>query len=393
VDLDKLLKKYEEFAEEKEKLMSATFSFKNEELPVVQTVDELKPEYCYGDMRRDPVKMLSQQLANIEKTINAKTDYIPFLEPFHSIGVHASAFGPKHVWYDDRDPRTVPIIDRPKDVYGLKPDLKNSELFNMTLETIKYFQSKVGTSIPISTGDPNGPVLCASLLMKTDEFFMGLLINKKEMHYLIDMTTNVFIESMERQLDIIKNPALPGHNYMISKDAKGVSVSVDTLDQVSSDTVEEFIVPALEKIAARFDGVAVHSCGDWIHTVDTILKVKGIKGLNFHSSPAEMDPGIVLKKIKKSGKNVTVFTDFGKIGMDWTEDYKDEKEAYSEWYLKKILSDGLPKGVAISTYGTNVKRHIFGFGNTKIDVSTEQMSKDQDWVKSRIREILKEKKN
>jgi hypothetical protein len=45
----------------------------------------------------------------------------------------------------------------------------------------------------------------------------------------------------------------------------------------------------------------VHSCDNWIHNLDTILKVKGLKGINFHSSPVEMDPEIVLKKIKASG--------------------------------------------------------------------------------------------
>ncbi len=217
------------------------------------------------------------------------------------------------------------------------------------------------------------------------------------MHHLIDMSTNVFIESMERQLDILKNPALPGHTYAISKDAKGISVSVDNLDQIPPDMVEEYNVPALEKIAARFDGVTVHSCGNWMHNVDAILRIKGIKGLNFHSSPVDMDPEIVLKKIKKSGKDVTILTDFGKVGINWTKDYKDEKEAYFKWYLKKILHNGLPRGVFITTYGNYVTfgnyvdpyPHEFGDDITR----TERMNKDYDWIKSKIREILQEGKH
>ncbi len=391
MDLKALLGEFEEFAEKKQKLLSDTFDFRNEEVPVLQMIDELKPEYNVGDMRKDPVKMLDQQLTNIDKAIKTRTDYIPFLEPFHSIGVHASAFGPEHVWYDDRDPATIHLIERPEEVYDLKPDLKNSGLFNMTLETIEYFQNKVGTSIPISTGDPNGPVLCASLLMQTDNFLMALIENKKEIHHLVDMTTDVFIESFERQFDILKNPALPGHNYVFSKNAKGICVSVDNLAQLPPYIVQEYNVPALERIAARFDGVIVHSCGNWMHNLDTVLGIKGIKGLNFHSSPVDMDPEIVIRKIKKSGKDVTVYTDFGRLGMDWTENYKDEKDAYVNWYISRILYAGIPKGVFVTTYGNYVDPCKFGYGMTRENVSIEQMNEDYDWIKHRIKEIAKEK--
>lgn len=346
----KLLQNFVNFLYEKEKLISDTFNFKNKELPIIQMVDELKNYYTFGDMRCDKEKMLDQQLSNVEKIIKAKTDFIPFLEPWHSMGVYASAFGCKIKWYDDKDPDTLPVINDPEEVYDLKPDLKNSEIMQMTLDTIKYFQDKVGTSIPISICDPNGPLLCASLILKTDMFFMGLLLNKDELHHLVDLTTRVFIEFTERQLDILKNPALPGHNYVYAHSAKGLCISVDNLAQLSPDIIEEFSVPALEKIAERFDGVYVHSCGNWMNNIDTVLKIKGLKGLNFHASPVEMDPEIVLKRIKKSDKDISVFCDFGQIGIKWTDHYIDEKDAYVNWYLKKILYDGMPKGVFISTF-------------------------------------------
>ena len=278
---------------------------------------------------------------------------------------YASAFGCEIKWYDNKDPDTLPVISDPKDVYNLKQDLANSELMKMTLDTIKYFQNKVGTSIPISICDPNGPLLCASLVLKIDKFFMGLMLNKKELHYLIDLTTRVFIEFTERQLDILKNPAFPGHNYVNSKSVEGLCVSVDNLAQLSPDIIDEFSVPALEKIAERFGGVYVHSCGNWMNNVDTVLKIKGLKGLNFHGSPAEMDPEVVLRKIKKSGKDISIFCDFGQVGIKWTDYYKDEKDAYINWYLKKILSNGIPKGVFISTFDNYPEITKFGYGFCK----------------------------
>lgn len=385
-----LLEKYSEFKQNKEKLLADTFDFKNNEIPVIQMIDEIKPEYTFGDMRHDKVKMLDQQLTNIEKVIQAKTDFIPVLYPWHSMGVYASAFGCKTKWYDHKDADTLYVIDSPEKVYDLKPDLKNADLMKMTLDTINYFQSKVGDAIPIQTCDPNGPTLCASILMKADVFYMSLLTNKKEMHYLLDMITDVFIEFYERQLDILKNPALPGTNYVCSKNARGIIVSEDSLVQLPPYLVEEFMVPSLEKIAARFDGVYIHSCGNFTHNLDTILKIKGLRGINFNASLVEMDPEIVLRKIKESGKQVSIFPVFHKIGLTWTDYYSSEKDAYENYYLKKILYDGLPKGVFISTYGNCPIPTLLSF-YTRRNVTPEQMSNDYDWIKNKIKEMLKEK--
>ena len=383
-----IFKDFEEFESKKQGLLDSTYNFKNTDIPIIQTFDELKEEYLFGDMRKDRVKMLDQQLANISKAIKCKTDFIPFLEPWHCIGVYANSFGCKIKFSDVKDPDTLWAIDKPEDVYNLKPDINNSELMNMTLDTIKFFQDKVGTSIPITTCDPNSPMLCASLVLKTDVFLMSLMTNPKEMHHLIDLTTKVFLEFYQRQLDLLKNPAFPGHGFLFTKNATGVCVSEDNLAQIPPAIFEEFEVLSLEKIAEKFGGVYVHSCGNWIHNLDSVLKIKGLKGINFHSSPVEMDPEIVLKKIKASGKDIAVFTDFGQIGIKWTDNYKDEKDAYVNWFLKKICYDGIPKGVFITTFGNYPKITKYGYGYCRENISVEQASSDYDWIKNEINKLI-----
>jgi hypothetical protein len=386
-----LLKKYEDFKHEKEGLLNDAFNFKNKEIPVIQSVDDIKEEYTFEDIRRYKEKMLDQELFNIEKLLKEKTDYLPILEPWHAIGVHASAFGCETTWHKDIDATTVPVINNIMDVYDLKIDLANSELMQMTLDTINYFQNKIGTSIPITPCDPDGPTCCASLATKSDEFYMGFITNKKAIHHLIDLSTKIFIEFTERQFDILKNHAAPGHAFAHSPIAKGISVSADILNQLPPDAVEEFVIPPLEKIAARFDGVYIHSCGNWTHNLDLVLKMKGLKGINFHASPEEMDPEIVLKKIKKSGKKILMFGDFGQVGVKWTDNYKDDKDAYVNWYLKKILYNGMPEGVFISTFDNYPESIMYnhGFGRDKVD--DKNISEDYDWIKSKIKDILKEK--
>ena len=79
-----LLKKYEDFKHKKVGLLNDTFEFKNKEIPVLQSVDDLKEEYTFEDIRRNKEKMLDQQLFNIEKLLKEKTDYLPILQPWRA---------------------------------------------------------------------------------------------------------------------------------------------------------------------------------------------------------------------------------------------------------------------------------------------------------------------
>ena len=77
------IKEFELFSKEKEKLLNETFHFKNKYIPIIQAFDEQNPFYSFGEIRRDKKKMLDQQLSNIAKTLKIKTDFNPYLEPWH----------------------------------------------------------------------------------------------------------------------------------------------------------------------------------------------------------------------------------------------------------------------------------------------------------------------
>ena len=85
--------------ESRERLKRAYRMEEIDHVPVVElTVDPLP--YTRFELVWDEKKMLEQQLRNIDLTLRHKTDYVPFLEPWHGVGVYAAAFGCEIVAYD-----------------------------------------------------------------------------------------------------------------------------------------------------------------------------------------------------------------------------------------------------------------------------------------------------
>ena len=63
-------------------------------------------------------------------------------------------------------------------------------------------------------------------------------------------------------------PSLPGY--------RGICVSDDNLAVSSPQISEKVSLPCNRKIAEAFDGVAIHSCGVWDHTMDKLEQCRTI---------------------------------------------------------------------------------------------------------------------
>ncbi|KKK75916.1 hypothetical protein LCGC14_2868930 [marine sediment metagenome] len=67
--------------------------------------------------------MLEHQLYNVEQTLRLDSEWVPFLEPWHCVGLYADAFGSETSWPQDDYPWSEPCIEDISQVYKLKPDL------------------------------------------------------------------------------------------------------------------------------------------------------------------------------------------------------------------------------------------------------------------------------
>jgi Uroporphyrinogen decarboxylase (URO-D) len=231
----------------------------------------------------EPERRLRFQLEGIVARGIIKDDFIPSLFPDERISVVPSAFGCKvddkpgeHQWVH-------PLINKPEDVYSIKkPEIGISGMSKHVFDMIRYSREATDDAVPTRPSDVQGPMGAASLVMGYQEFLMALYTNPKEVHYLLEMVTEVIIDYYHKLFDVSGGNFVPTHvvPMMWLPPGKGVAVSDDLMPIVSPEHYLEFSAPYSEKIAKEFGGIFMHSCGDASSSIDAMVSTKGLTGLH-----------------------------------------------------------------------------------------------------------------
>ena len=206
-----------------------------------------------------------ENLKYIEKSLDTKSDHLPFMEPWYGTGVYANIFGCEYVWYKGEAPTVRYRYHDMYEVAGLrKPKWEDSEIANLVIDTIKYMKSKTGDNIPIIWTDTQSASDTATLVLDASEVLIGCMIEKNLMHEYFKKINDVIIEFSKAQAEVIGNALIkPGHIMLSSSCLKGMSVSDDNLAVASPDVNKEFNLYYDNLIGEAMGGIAIHSCGKW----------------------------------------------------------------------------------------------------------------------------------
>ena len=249
--------------------------------PVLQT---FAGNNLYTDVRTSE-RSFAVQMESIETTLKAKTDWMPFLEPWHGVGVYANLFGCPYDWELCDYPQTRYAVATAEEARRIAmPDWRKGEITRLVMESIRYFREKVGDAIPIACTDTQSPMDTATLIWQTDSFFLACYEEPETVHRLLGMITDVIIEFSLAQLEAIgANPARPGHSACLSRPrgrSAGIGLSDDLATVVSPAIYETFSRPYNERIAAALGGVVIHSCGAWHpKIIAAVLATEGLGGV------------------------------------------------------------------------------------------------------------------
>jgi len=415
-DLDFLLNRYQKLYSEKQlqiqnsldRCTRALHCREVDRVPIWQvTQTSFYPKHeLYSDRDKNLITALARCVLSLEHD----TDYVPYLDPFEGVTIMAEAFGCQVEYPRDNDPAVAkPIISRPEDVYDIKRPEIDNPVFQRVFGTLEHWQKKTGGMIPLGNTDPQSPLDVASLIWKTDDFLMACYTNKKEVHYLMDLLTESFIEFYSAQHDVIKNSAYPVHAFPLVDSNDGIAVSDDQVVLMTPDLYREFGIPSLEKISEAFGGIYYHSCGDWGPFMDDVLAIKGLRAINGHMSPKELKPEYV-KKITSKGVGLFLGISHHEIGWDdpsWSPDGRIE--LYDKYYIPAAIANSGGKGVVLTGYigysgyfntvtsNTTVTDSRGGSILDKlVDLTTEQKNKKFLHIRSLIKrqlEIFKDKGN
>jgi len=244
-------------------------------------------KFSYLDQFQDPKAMLETQLAVIKDHEGSKDDYVPMLLPYLGTGVIASAFGCEIVWRENENPWTKPIIYSPQEVYKLKSPKVTDGLLGKVLEYTKYFEEDTQGEIPIQVTDVQSPLDIASLIWAYDDFLVAMYTNPKEVHYLLKLVTDLIIEFVKVQKQMLTD-FVPSHHLWMP-DGGGFRINEDLLAIVSPSLYKEFALPYNNRISEEFNGLFIHSCGDFSFNFENLLKYDKLRGIDFSVTECPLD--------------------------------------------------------------------------------------------------------
>lgn len=239
----------------------------------------------------DPRKYLAAQLEEIESARKLPGDYVPSLCP--SLGVVAipSAFGCEVVWWEGDFPSVKPIIEEdPEKVRDLPRPEATDGVLGRILDYVRFFREETGDRYPIRITDIQGPLDSAALIWGHNDFLLALATRPKEVHELLDAVTDLTIEFVKKMhgaagpgfVPSLFQPWIPGR--------KGISVSNDECVMISAEMHDEFSIPYLNRLSDAFGGIFVHSCGNWLHQLESLDKVRNLRGVEFGASETPFEP-------------------------------------------------------------------------------------------------------
>jgi uroporphyrinogen-III decarboxylase len=167
----------------------------------------------------------------------------------------------------------------------------------------RYFQDMTDGKIGINIPDLQGPFSVASQLWGVQEFLLALYEYPDEVRELLDKTTKALIHYVRMFKDEFGDNLRPIHCMPDAwmPNSAGICISEDLIAVVSPQVFTEFIAPGLTALAESFGGCYVHSCGSIEHNVEAMLKVPGLRGVNFSTSESD-----VCTVAKRSGGALTL---------------------------------------------------------------------------------------
>ena len=221
------------------------------------------------------------------------TDELPYLEPWAGVGIYAAAFGCEYFWRENESPATHYRYHKMSEVRDVAyPDWRKNPIMTLVLDSIDRMNELSGGRLPITLTDTQSPFDTATLIVDSTEFIVGCYEEPDTAKRLLNQITDLIIEFSEEQLRHIGQPnaARPGHIMTSSTFGAGFSVSDDNLSFCSPDFNAEFALPYNYRLAEKFGGIAIHSCGIWAHTMAILERSRGVTAIDC-ATAIESDPG------------------------------------------------------------------------------------------------------
>ena len=246
----------------------------------------LNPDLSHPAFFQDKGLQLEEQLKVVQwaQGLELNDLYVPHLQPHAGVTIFASAFGCRVDFPEGMYPQSRLAINArdPVDmVYHLKKPRTTDNQLGEMLAFTEYFAAQTGGRYPIQMTDIQSPIDTALLIWDPNALMLAMYDQPEAVHHLMRVVTDLTIDFVRAHR--ARAPEfIPVHYPAVwYPDGKGLAISDDALAVLSPQTYKEFALPYTNELSEEFNGVVIHSCGDFIHQFENLEQVHKLRGINF----------------------------------------------------------------------------------------------------------------
>jgi len=276
----------------------------------------------------------------LEMQLEVDADYVPDFDPVCGVCVIAAAFGCEEKYHANEMPWAMPVLESITEVDHLrKPDLAKARTVQRLMSQMRWLQDRTGGRVPIELMDLQSPFTVACQMRHYEDLLMDMIDDPERVKKLIEIITDTTIEFCALQRQVCEVPAFPGRNFPCCGEDMGICIADDSaVIPLSPAMYEEFCLPSMQRIAEAETGVFIHSCGDYLHQVDNLLRIPKLRSMQMHTGPGEIDSAPAWRKFHG---RVSLWSDTNDVSLGGV--YRGDRywECYEQYVLPRLLEVGV----------------------------------------------------
>jgi len=253
----------------------------------------------------DKEKMLYAHLEEMEKCAENAFDAPLCLRPNFGTIFIPTMFGLEYKVPKDTFAWLTSHLSKEEIKRGKLPDVDKTGLMKRVIEYIQFFKEKLPEWIHLYLPDTLGPFEIAHSVYG-DKIFYEIYDDPKFVHYLLGLCTELYIQVTEKLKKVIgeeRESCYHGHALVrgIYMRNGGVRISEDSATLLSSEHIDEFVIPYDKKALRAFGGGFVHYCGKHEYLLESYLQLEEVRAINL-GNPEMYKFNLTMQKFLNYGK-------------------------------------------------------------------------------------------
>ncbi len=249
----------------------------------------------------DPEKMLYEQLVGMARFTRFPGDAVPCIAPQFNNPWLLTCLGLRQVVSDGSVWPERCLCREEAAALHMPDDLASAGLMPNAVRFVQYARSVLPDHVPLGLYYMMSPFDLA-YLVRGDGFFTDMVDAPDGLHLLLDMLTDLFIESTRLLKAECGEPADRCYYWPSTVLQGGCMLCEDVTVMVSPAQHREFCIPYTRRCLDALGGGWVHFCGDGRQLLDSYLDIANLRGVQFGQLDLNGPTDAIVRRFVERGK-------------------------------------------------------------------------------------------